>query len=1190
MKPFYSSIRRDIRVFLFFFFIFGLFSFTWASLEERRVIHELPLSDNKNIELLSRLLMQENILNLFTIREKLLSLSYEDLLILRKKICNNTHTKILDTFSLGILAKMEGEGIFLLPEDVFINNQPQFVDTPFYPHRLDNYSITQLKPYAEYLYFDNLKLIYTPRQLLQKDEELWCNPVIKGVQASMTGSLSLDNNNFPQWQMSSFRKEAGPIWSYELYKDNLSAYLFDHRVWLKKYIENEMRPVFYGDTIILNNKHRIFCIDSISKTVIWSLSEIEQTGEEYYQTCYPIHQNGYGYEFLIADDMLFSECNGKLIAAELKDFLNPRVVWERDLGEYRICSRPVKNGIVLVVGLINLRKEIWFCGFNCLNGKLEWSTYIGTSSFDAPACEISTQKNNRVFIGTNHGFFACLNSINGEIVWIRKYKSKNYSVFDYYVKKIHLDELANKGTIPFDTQFIELSQEGVLYYKPRESDYLYVINSDNGILKEKILIDSDSYYILRAYAGKAVFFKKPSLNNKARLIIVDLASGNNVFVESIEGNSLCGVFSNNTYETIFKIDDTVHFLFDEHNKISHKEIKTGAGWLLNQKNRFILVGEDRTLFSFDMLNESNLCFKEKNLVTEGIKKQQEIQDALFQILQGRMDSAKKKALIDDLQALISSAKLQPETIIELVVRNKEKIKDSCWNDFFSALEVMYGGTIIAYKDIKMRFSSFLSEEKLIKRKVENPNTFKKNIFKQDSSKNNYAAHGDRLFLLPFEVIRGDKLQNFFLLLNYDQLLCVREDGIILWTRKIFVPIFKKSISYDSDREIGSFDVDGIKAYLYNNILIINDYRNIVAIDVNDGSYVWSMTNQNDYLNKWKKDLNLLDKNKSDKYGVHASVARSVMFQSVFLNDKLMVINENKLYALNPKTGYCYRFRQLDKEEAIISIVSKDALWILPMSMDHLMGFDKDLKLLNDFRLEFLQEKKIYPKLLFLKNNIVIATASRFYLLNNKNGKLTDEIMRNTSLQYCIENCGNRLLVIMPLQSVESYVVEENKLKLEWRFEQKDADLDISQKGIEKKTRYYYLINDSILVPIRKQGKYFMCCIEMKSGNLRWEQPLGHENKLFQHLSFYQKVNSNILFVFSTIYDPHLQTKNKFFYFADIDSTLFCLALSDGKIYKRIDFPLFIVDGFRKSTITQTKGYLIYIMNQYLLKTIKKDEI
>ncbi len=529
------------------FMVLFFCSYCEAAVEERNKIASLDFSEASFITL-NKSLSQGNLLDYFKVREKLILLSYDDLAAVKERVKENGSLPELSNLLDVILDKMERKESYLLEEDMFINNTPVLQDFPFYEGSVQDYNITALRPYAEHLYFNNLRLKYVKNDLVKKAELLWAN----------RGKIERDNHSergstgtkFQIQPFDGISERAVQTWSYILSDDNLSDYLISSRQWVKEYEESSLYPVVSGSALIMRNASTIFCIDPLSGKEIWFFKDPRDSGRSLYHTFRRPHINMHGYQLLLADNTIFTELGEKLVALTLKEFYSPRLLWERDLGEYAVCTKPVRNDNRLIVGLINARGELWVSAFNCKDGELQWSTYIGTCSFLSPPCQLSLIKDGQLFLGTNHGVLVSLRLNDGKLIWLREYKPTSYSLFDYW--ELHFSE---KNLITYDTQFLEAEGQKI-YYKPRESEYLYILDSEEGRLQEAILVDTDSYRILKIEGGRGIFLAGTDKTDKnAEVKIIDLSSGEQIYTKSIKGGALKGVFSPRRDEVLYKIDN-----------------------------------------------------------------------------------------------------------------------------------------------------------------------------------------------------------------------------------------------------------------------------------------------------------------------------------------------------------------------------------------------------------------------------------------------------------------------------------------------------------------------------------------------------------------------------------------------------------------------------------------------------------
>jgi len=1172
-----------------------LFSYKYAeaNTEDRKNIISLGLSKDDDLEVLNKYLSSsdKDILNYLAVRQKLYSLSYEELTHLLEQSKRLDSTKQLNTLILNILSRMEEENIFLLPEDILIDNVPVLADSPFYEVLGQNLRITELKPHAEYVYLYNLKLKYKKNDLLKKTDVLWINP--KNIKEQ---NIRKKNQNQPPmaidlWPFSLLSGEASVLWSHELKEDNLTDY-FVLRQWVKKYEENAFYPVVYKGTAIIRNEYRLTCLDILSGKEIWSFGNIDKGGQEFYQTFRHPHSNSYGYEFLLANDTIFTELSGKLIALKLMGTLNPQLIWKKDLGEYTVCTKPVQSKGTLIVGFINARGEFWICGFDCQSGELKWSSYIGLSSFLSPTCVISTLRDNLVFIGTNHGVLVCLDSNSGEIIWLKKYTPKRYSQIDFWLKGYYKERFLDVGSIKYDTQFIEIGNDGFLYYKPRESDYLYILDKD-GQLQDEISIDPHKYYLLKASDGRGVFLEKTdSILETAELKIIDLVSGKEIYSLLIDGGPLGGVNYTNKNELVFKVDDTIHFLRMRGDTFSHAETyATGDGWLLNSENRFLFIGKDQTLFCWDTFNQAQEPLKRDPYLTEYFERRKNITDTLNRLFQLDAQDTQALELRKHLTSAISTLDFPLDDVFPILFSNLEKFRHPAWKEFIAQLQNKYSDEVITYRDVEIKFSNFLKSTGLFYSfKTENKNIQDKILAVE---KKKFQFRADKAFLLPVKIIKGPNLPDFFLLLNNDQLICVHEAGNICWMRKVFYyPVKNERVYFLIDKSKGRMYTDDIQAYLYDNTLIINDHINIVALDVNDGTYIWSMTNRGRVFKKEKEFPPFNEDQLFIKYGIRRSFLKNVMLYANFIDDRLIVTHGNKIYSINPATGYCERDRQLNIEGAIEVAASNKHIYLISYFLDTLKVLDEELLPVADFPLNFLEDNKRdeCPEIPFINDYIILHIGSDLYLLDGRSKRLKYKLNLGKLGRHYIEAYKDNLILIVPFKKLISYRLDNGMLITNWEFNLEGVDENIlytlNREMTAKKSKYYSLNDTRLYLPFRRDGIYFIASVDLETGKKFWEKGIEGTGGLFFNLSDFQDKDGKITFTLSTVCSEGTREENKLCseaYSACVNSKLISLDIANGDIVRVEPLPYTQSLYFVSASLTDTENYLICGFSGILLK-------
>lgn len=1168
---------------LFIVFSSGLFLLSFA--EDELPGNSLAYTD----EVLSgdnEKLIQGTVLDYFRLREKYLRLSYDEVSQIEQRVIEYPSLAALHRMLVEVMKIMEDKRVFLLEEDIFIDNIPQFIDFPFYRGRYQERHISRMSLYAERLYSDNLKLNYHKNNLIKMDDEYFINPAKAKPGNELAGAP--DSTGFlPQ----GLKKEASLKWNYGLGDDNLNNFFFwDLRQWMKGYEEEAAMPIIYNDAVLLRNEYKIFCVDTISGKELWSFSGQEDRGHQQYQTYRHPHHNSYGYEIMREGDVLYAELDGALTAVDLRDILRPHLLWQRSLGEYTLCVKPVKIDNTLIVGLINARSELWICGFDAKTGNLKWSTYIATTSFLSPASTISTVNGNRVFVCTNNGVIVCINGIDGEIIWVRKYEPKKFSLPDYWLKKYYKALFSDKGSIEHDTQFIQLCADGFLYYKPRECDYLYILDSLSGELKDKILIDADKYCLLNAGGGRVVLLKKIANGNNMELIVFDSISGKQIFNREIDSGILRGVKQPSYKETLIKIGNKLHILAIGDESIGHNIIDGLSldSWLLNVDSRYLFEGRDRVISCLD-IEEREPGYCQGNWLDEALKERKRIKEDFAGAAKLRADSTEAKTLRNDIMHRIQGLALPINELYPLILNYYEFLHTPPWQDFFDELRKLYGKEIVTYKNIEIRFANYLIESGLSRAPSKSIGKPKLTNNNRNTGNSGFSAVGGiRVRLLPVSVIKGQMPLDFFLLLNNDeQLVCVNESGVVCWMSKTFYhPVINKTVDQSKDKNIGRMYADNIEAFLYGDILIINDSVNVVARDIKDGRYIWSMTNKTD---KFIEEKSPVVQNQSalfKEYGINASFLADIMFHTKFIDDYLVVVHGKDIYRINPETGFPKKFNQVDNMEGVIKVLTFDKkIYLLDYSLNSLRLININLEKIRDFPLDFLEDKQAYYEIALTERYIIFYANPLIYLIDTNTGKLKRKVTVDSFSRSFLEISDDKLLLIAPFDAVICYDMGTDYLDRLWRYE---LIFDNKQKifSVPAKNSKYYFINDGyLLAPYFKDNSYFIVSLDIATGKKQWDMALDVSPGLFYALSNCEVTGSLANFIITTMYQGNtegpLEPINTV---THLESTFLVVNLADGNTLKKERLPGrggYHYVGLENLFLVKTKNYLVYSYAQIL---------
>lgn len=858
------------------------------------------------------------------------------------------------------------------------------------------------------------------------------------------------------------------------------------------------------------------------------------------------------------------------------------------MGEYTAAARPILTGEILVVTLINSRGELWACGFNSQKGSLEWSTYIGTSSFLSPVCKINSFINGKVIIGTNHGVLACLDHLTGEIIWLRKYAPKHYGLCDYWFKGYYKDKLFNTGSIEYDTQFLNPAGSRAIYYKARESDLFYILDPGTGRLKEEVLIDPGKLFLLGTQNNKAIFLKKKSAKrNNMELKVVELNSGKQLFNKSIPAGALQGIIKIDENSTIFKVKDRIHFLMTNADNIVHREVQIKAdGWLLSFKDGSAIIKNGPAISRIELFKKEYRINKNNYEVAEYFKRIQRIKDSLRFLLESGKEDSNSAELRRSLLAQVKEPGIPLPEIFPVIAKNLQKGGSPEWKEFFAGLTNLYGKEVVNYKGIDLLFSNLMREKfPDLKEGHVKPDQREKN---DHSGRNSFLVRADTVFPIPIKVIKGLSPPGFFLLLNNDQLICAAEQGDILWEREVFSCAGWKMLIRDS--KVVPADATIIKAYLYDDTLIINDGVSLLAVKALDGSYLWSMTNYGELVAQEARKP-FTGYSHFEKYNLRGTKFEDKVFYAEFIDDSLLAARGNKVYLINPLTGYCKDYCQLQGVTPIGMQSSEGR--ILIFTTDRLKVLNKELTLIGDLAFDTLGgDKEKVPDLTFAKEINIIKINSRLYKLDLKNISLKDISTGDREKTY-LDSFEEKILILSPFVRLTAYRLELGQLKTDWVYNVEPANGPLFWKSKGRASEYYFITGGRLLMPIRKSGDYFIVCIDLRTGKKLWEQCLKGIDGLFYNLSDFVNNKGKVGFIISTVDCKHNEKRIELLDEESmagnvyINSSLFWLDVADGRIAKNEKLPAICFMGYKNANITESESLFLYGINGNKVKACKK---
>jgi outer membrane protein assembly factor BamB len=1133
-----------------------------------------------------------SVLDYCKVREKLLSLTYEEFQDLISCTDKNNSLKTLHNLLERTLPSPED--IYLLKEEIFINNVPFLGDSPFYSKVLSGALVTDLKPQAEQVYVNNLKLTYQKNDLTKKGDDLWLGPRTLKQETVAGFCASQDQPEMFSWIADQRVKSASQSWSWQLKDDYRHDYFSAIRQYMKHYEEPTLQPVIYKNAVITRNAYRFFCLYLPNAKELWSIGP-DNGGQEFYHTFRHPHHNSYGDDFLFCNGIVFSELNGKLVAVDLTDICRPSLKWTRELGEYTLCTKPALIGNKLICGLVNARGEVWFCGFDAQTGILAWSRYIGLSSFLAPACTLmAVTTADAVVIGTNHGVLACLIPDSGEIVWLKKYTPRRYSSVDYWWKGYYKDVFWETGSLPYDTQFLEQADNGLIYYKPRESDYLYTINAGNGETVQKLYVDPSFLSVLGVYDSKVAFLRKTvSPLVVDQVVIADLRTGAELSTVIIPGGKLKGVLYPKASQVIFKVDEILYTLDFADTRMPLRKIPLHEpGWLLGASEQAAIIGENRIVKCLKF----NIQTGPKNTLVQDqiagyLKNRERVKNEFRQIDK----TCKVNGQISRLLEEIRQAGLSVNDVFSTVQNNLGRMRESACQGFLEGLNNIYGRSVITYRDIQMTLNSFLNGSGLMPHTLyQKPSVSKPNIL--SAAKKEYQFHTGNTVLLAVNVIRGADPANFFILLNNGQIVCVGEKGDIRWEKKIFFgPIWQSDMEEDKDWHLYS---DDIEVYLYDNTLIINDRVNIIAVDVNTGAYIWSMTNKREVLNDASQFPSGLS---TWSYAARLYFIKHIMIRIQFIQDVLIVSHGDMLYALDPRTGYCQAscrsgipcvmdMRTADERLYVVSDISKAQIKVFNKNLEEIGGFSST---------SIGENKNFWPQLVLLPHYVLLHLRPKVYIFDKKNGRLMYTLDIGDLKRYYIEPHNDGFIVIAPFLKTYGYRVKNGIPEKEWEYPLEPQDQRLIWDLPSLRSAYYLMAKDCLLNFIRKGDDYWVVALDWSTGKRLWQTKLAGIQGRFYNLSGSIQSQGRLQFVMTCVYTNENYTsdlnlasrlsKGAGVYSVDVDSTLFSLDIAKGILLQAQRLPSSGLIGFPREDVIQTQDFYQYNLYRTSIKCVGKKE-
>ncbi|MCF7870415.1 MAG: PQQ-like beta-propeller repeat protein [Candidatus Omnitrophica bacterium] len=1061
----------------------------------------------------------------------------------------------------------ENQSLFSHQEEVLVDNYPVGFKRPFYENNQDKPYLTQLNAKSEHLYFTNIKAEKQKRTLISKDGILYFNPDIRGLKTKVN------------WKMPAILSREGPLevgWSYDFKFDTTTHYYSDSRQWLKRYQEPLVEPLLGSSSVFVRDEYFIRCLDRETGREKWKIGFDDPSRPDLYQTFHPPHQNAYGFVLTGEDKMIFAELFGRLVAVSTADD-EPIKVWQKTLGEFRTVTKPVVFGQCLVAAVINSTGELWVMGFSLFSGEVLWTEYVGLTSFLSPLSAQTLKDSSYVYFATNHGVLIAVDPQKGVLAWVRKFETNKYSAIKYWTEKKYLDPFTKEGSIPFSGSALTVNQEGLIVHKPRESSCIYTVEPKTGELAGEFCFNQNRYTFLGMLGDDSVFYKELP-QGQAKIIVIDCLTQKPLFEKLISQGKVYGAKPAGANAIFFKVEGRIYSLeYKDDSYCFLKEIDNVGGWL-------IYADFSGTLF---LLNQNKLlCLGAGSSGSPNGDKGQNtlkinnfIKSCLNQMISGE-DFSKKLADFREKNIISRREFLKQAAAFGGIFAGGE---DSV---LVKMLSREFKDSFLNYKDISIRAPAYF---KAItgQRASRRP----KSCASGSAPETAYTVRGEYLYLLPVERIGNGNKNDFYFLLNYDQLICAEEDGRIRWSAQIFYhhnPNSPYGVNVHGDLSRSRAYADNIRAYLIGDVVIVNDSVNICAFDLCSGSLRWSMTTADESFHKARvmpfEDDSLLFKEK----GISRLFLDNIEKKIKFVNKKPFIIYRNSIYRIDPLTGFCDKKNKLGVKSFISVTADNNLIYLVDSDMEKLLLVNQDCELIDTIELNFLSKEDIYAELQVSEVYIYIKTNDNIYAINKNTSAQSNLAILEKGERGLWEWVVNKdiVCVILPMDSITAYSVQSGRFIKKWEVKNdfsKQKLMATDKEPAGEQSAFFYARKDIIYFFQNRGDSFYLSAYDIPSGKQFWDTRIFGSG-LFYNLSpaIFDKDFQKLIFIFSRNVFGHdqseiLQPENCSNH---IRSWLVSLDYRDGSNIQYLELPRIsgYKRGFERVTIAQTDKIQAYTIH------------
>ena len=407
-------------------------------------------------------------------------------------------------------------------------------------------------------------------------------------------------------------------------------------------------------------------------------------------------------------------------------------------------------------------------------------------------------------------------------------------------------------------------------------------------------------------------------------------------------------------------------------------------------------------------------------------------------------------------------------------------------------------------------------------------------------------NGFKYQVLAVENRSNQKPLDLLLLIRGDQLLGVDPSGVVLWAR-------------DIQRSYTLFDMNKyveIKVKVWNDILLVNDATNILAISPHGGKLLWSIFKRG---------------NDRDHIGVYE------------VGEGIIVVADNRLILMDGKQGSIIK-ETLAPHNFRHAGVAGDRLYTTNWENDELELWSANLvRSAQTIKLsQYDSCGKV--KLSLLGKYYLLETCRGIYVLDGEDlsakGKLSLEKNGFNVKRYAVRKINDRQIILYyPGRCLEEYELQAGgELGRLWTYDMTTAAKWWSACEVmcQDENIPINIVDGSIVVNTTVNDQHAIVAINQDSGKVKWSTKLDFPQSLFMQLSNIIRNDRGLAFVFSA------KLGQSGAGYSEIESRYYEVGKDDGKVLKQDAIASIAYRGYAKIDLVNVKDDVCFAADGYLL--------